>query len=62
MAQQFSISIHWKDNDNNVLICNMPCYNTSCLCLIIIAKGSIIYICQNLFMLLENELIDPDGI
>lgn len=39
MAQHLSIRIPWKDNGYQGLVCNKPCYNTSCLRLKNIAKG-----------------------
>lgn len=39
MAQHLSIRIPWKDNGYDGLVCNKPCYNTSCLRLKNIAKG-----------------------
>lgn len=39
MAQHLSIRIPWKDNGYQGMVCNKPCYNSSCLRLKNIAKG-----------------------
>ena len=39
MAQHLSIRIPWKDNGYDGLVCNKPCYNTSCLRLKNIAES-----------------------